>query len=62
MKANDTVEYILTHDLYDSAVSLMDDGIREELSNELAPCTHREFLEEYMERHEEKYGSPFIVC
>ena len=54
------VKYILENNLYDSAVSLMDEEIREELHNELAPCTDREFLEAYMERHEEKYNSVWI--
>lgn len=54
------VKYIPENNLYDSAVSLMDEDIREELHNELAPCSDRVFLEAYMERHEEKYGSPFI--
>ena len=46
---------------YAAAVSLMDDDIREELSLEIAPCSEREFLAAYMQRHEEKYGEIFTV-
>ncbi len=52
---------IINNNLYDAAVMLMDDDIREELHREIAPCTELEFLEAYMERHEEKYGMPFVV-
>lgn len=41
---------------YDVAVSLMDDGIREDLHRELAPCTEQEFFTAYEKAHAEKYG------
>ena len=44
---------------YDSAVSFMDDEIREAVHADLAPCTEIEFLREYEKRHLEKYGTPF---
>lgn len=44
---------------FDAAVSLMDDEIREELHNELAPCTEQEFFDAYCKAHEEKYGEEF---
>lgn len=52
---------IIAQGLYDQAVALMDDEIREEVHQDLAPCTEAEFLTEYMKRHEEKYGVPFTV-
>lgn len=41
---------------FDACVNLMDDEIREELSQEMAPCTEQEFLDAYIERHAEKFG------
>ena len=52
---------IINNNLYDAAVQLMDDEIREELHRELAPCSDEEFLTSYMERHEQKYGVPFVI-
>lgn len=46
---------------YEAAVMLMDDDIREELHREIAPCTDEEFLNEYAERHFEKYGEEFTI-
>ncbi len=46
---------------YDAAVNLMDDEIREELHNELAPCTEQEFLDAYLDRHESRYGEQFTI-
>ena len=56
-----TAKEIIESDLYDAAVNLMDDEIREEIHAELAPCTEEEFLEEYIKRHEEKYNEPFTI-
>lgn len=56
-----TAEYIIDNNLYNVAVELMDDEIREELHRELAPCTDLEFLEAYMEKHLEKYGEEFTI-
>ena len=44
---------------YESAVSLMDDEIREAVHADLAPCSEIEFLREYEKRHLEKYGTEF---
>lgn len=52
---------IVKNGLYESAVALMDDDIREAVHADLAPCTEEEFLSEYMRRHEEKFGSPFTI-
>ena len=46
---------------WESIVNLMDDEIRESVHADLAPCTDEEFLEEYKQRHLEKYGEEFIV-
>lgn len=46
---------------YNAAVSLMDDELREQLHEELSPCSGAEFLTRYMQEHEKKYGAPFIV-
>lgn len=44
------------------ALNLMDDEIREQLYDELAPCcTNEEFFETYLIRHFEKYGKEFII-
>jgi len=56
-----TAKWIIENGYYEAAVNLMDDEIREELHNEMAPCTDLEFLEAYMERHEEKYGKEFEI-
>ena len=52
---------IIDAGLYDAAVMLMDDEIRDTLHSEIAPCSDVEFLEAYMEAHEKKYGIPFVV-
>lgn len=45
----------------DVIAKYMDDDIREQVHNELAPCSDEEFLEKYMELHYEKYGEEFQV-
>ena len=52
---------IIDDGLFDAAVALMDDEIREEVHNEIAPCTDNAFLYEYMKRHFAKYGEMFRV-
>lgn len=56
-----TAKEIIDSNLYNEAVQLMDDEIRESVHRDMAPCTDLAFLEEYMRRHEEKYGEPFAV-
>lgn len=46
---------------FDACVQLMDDEIREELHWEIGGCTEQEFLNEYCNRHEEKYGVEFEI-
>jgi len=40
---------------YEMAVTSMDDGIREDLHSELAPCTEQEFFARYEQEHELKF-------
>lgn len=42
--------------VWDAAVMLMDEDIRETLHNEMAPCTEQEFFSAYEIAHEAKYG------
>lgn len=56
-----TAEEIIKAGLYDAAVQLMDDDIREAVHRDIAPCSDLEFLTEYIKRHAEKYGIPFTV-
>lgn len=56
-----TAKEIIKMGAYDAAVELMDDDIREQIHMEKAPCTELEFLEAYMEAHEEKYGEGFTI-
>lgn len=48
---------IIAH--WDAIVELMDDELREQVHDELAPCTEEEFFARYCELHEQKYGEPF---
>lgn len=52
---------IIADGLYDQAVALMDDELREQVHREIAPCSDIEFLEAYMVLHEQKYGEEFTV-
>ena len=54
-------KWIIENWLYDAAVNLMDDEIREKLHGEIAPCTDYEFLVAYMKEHEKKYGKEFEI-
>lgn len=46
---------------FNACVQLMDDEIREKLNREIGGCTEQEFLNEYCEEHEEKYGKEFEI-
>ena len=46
---------------FDVMVNIMDDEIREELHNKLAPCTDQEFADAYVAAHEAKYGEQFEI-
>lgn len=56
-----TAEEIIRRGYYEIAVSLMDDEIRGELHDEMAPCSNLEFLRAYMKAHEKKYGEAFTI-
>lgn len=56
-----TTKEIINNGLFDAAVALMDDEIREDLHNKLAHCTEEEFLEAYIEAHYKKYGEKFTI-
>ena len=40
----------ITKNDMDNIASYMDDEIREELHNEIAPCSHEEFISAYIKR------------
>ena len=46
---------------FDVVVNMMDDEIREELHNKLAPCADQEFVDAYVAAHEAKYGEQFEI-
>ena len=46
---------------FDAAVNMMDVEIREELHNELAPCTEQEFMDAYVKAHKVKYNEQFEI-
>ena len=54
-------EKIVSSELFNAAVALMDDDLREAVHAEFAPCEDAEFLARYMEAHNEKYGADFII-
>lgn len=45
----------------DEVVNMMDDDIREELHNKLAPCTTQTFVDAYVVAHRAKYGEQFEI-
>lgn len=46
---------------WDEIVNYMDDEIREELHNAIAPCDDVTFLMWYLAKHAEKYGEDFQI-
>nr|DAF04482.1 MAG TPA: hypothetical protein [Caudoviricetes sp.] len=46
---------------FDAAVALMDDDIREELHEELSPCSAQRFFNAYLEQHYADYGEEFTI-
>ena len=47
---------------WNTAVNLMDDDLREELSADLAPCTEQEFFEAYAKSHEAKFSEEWELA
>lgn len=41
---------------FEQAVELMNDDLREEIHDKMAPCSDQEFFTAYEEAHEEKFG------
>lgn len=46
---------------FDAAVSMMEDELREELHNKLAPCSDQDFIDAYAEAHQAKFGEQFEI-
>ena len=46
---------------FDAAAALMDDDIREELHEELSPCSDQRFFNAYLEQHYADFGEEFRV-
>ena len=59
--ANEMAKEIIENGLFEAAVNMMDDEIREEVHADLAPCSDLEFLVEYIQRHEQKFGEEFTI-
>lgn len=53
MTADEAMEEINERNLWDAIVDMMEDEIREEVHDDLAPCTEEEFLAEYLRRAED---------
>ena len=47
---------------WNTALNLMDDDLREELSADLAPCTEQEFFEAYAKAHDNKFGEAWELA
>ena len=41
---------------FDVAVGYMDDELREQIHDDMAPCNEQAFFDEYAHRHENKFG------
>lgn len=46
---------------YDAAVNLMDNGLREKLHQELAPCSDQEFFDAYVKLHAQTFGEDWVL-
>jgi len=59
----DAIKYYYEYpENWDAIVNLMDDDIREEIHNDLAPCGNMIFLTAYCEAHRTKYGEDFEIA
>ena len=56
-----SAKQIIDSGLFQAAVELMDNDIREKLNAALAPCTELEFLAIYMALHEDKFNETFTI-
>lgn len=48
-----TIEDAIANCKWDAIVQMMEDDVREQVANEIAPCTNEEFLTEYLRRANE---------
>lgn len=55
------VQYRTNEVVYSAAVSLMDDDLREQIQQELAPCSRQQFMDAYVKAHREKFGEELHV-
>ena len=56
------IKYYYYHpENWDAIVNLMDDDIREDLHNEIAPCGNAIFLTAYCDRHFDEFGEEFEI-
>jgi len=44
-----------------AAVNLMDDDLREQIHNDMAPCSNQEFFDAYVNAHAEKFGEAWVL-
>lgn len=48
LSADEAIDDIESRGLWDAVVAAMDDDVREDVHNEMAPCTNKGFLERYL--------------
>ena len=46
---------------FEECAMRMDDDLREEIHEDMAPCGEQAFLDEYIRRHTEKFGEEFTI-
>ena len=46
---------------FDVAVKLMDEELREQIHEDIAPCTEQEFYNRYCKEHHKKFGEEFVT-
>ena len=46
---------------FDAAVNLMDDDLREQLNDEIAPCTNQVFFDAYVSAHTKKFSESWVL-
>lgn len=56
-----TASQMLAHWSSETLANYMDNELREQVHQELAPCSDEEFLTRYLELHQTKYGQEFRI-
>lgn len=46
---------------FDTAVNMMDDGVREYVHHKYAPCTEQHFIDMYCDAHYASFGEEFSL-